>query len=97
MPRKNRKGRTRQQRPRRRYHPGRSRDRPPTAAAEPPPDTADEEPPREIGGAATCGTCREWDPGPDPWATGGRGTCGHPASGIAFPPPDMAACPFYTT
>ena len=44
---------------------------------------------------STCGTCREWEPGPDPWAAGGRGCCLHPASGITFPPSDAPACPFY--
>jgi hypothetical protein len=41
--------------------------------------------------AATCGSCREFVEDPE----GGRGQCGHPASGIVSPWPDTPACPFY--
>ncbi|MBI2766456.1 MAG: hypothetical protein HYX53_11180 [Chloroflexi bacterium] len=39
----------------------------------------------------TCGQCREFVED----AEGGRGSCLHPGSGIAFPWTDTPGCPFY--
>lgn len=104
MGRKNRKGRSPRQHPRRRYQPGRHQREADTAVPAVPEDRPTVETDTDPVGStrpglqapvATCGTCREWEPGPDPWTAGGRGRCLHPASGVAFPPPDAAACPYY--
>jgi hypothetical protein len=140
MGRKNRKGRTSNQNPRRFYRstrrgrgrrgedwlPGNSRvardpaaaddldwlpyreidNRRPRGEAEPfrrrrtsmpPPGTAEPGVPNSVIAAAVriCGRCREWVPRQRALGVDSRGECLHPASGFAYPPVNMEACPYF--
>ena len=93
MPRRNRKGRRRNSRPRL-FHPESRREARRNQRelerflANPPSERAPVELARE------CGNCVEWVAPADPLAA--RGRCIHPASGVVAPPSDMAGCPHYT-
>lgn len=97
MPRRNRKGRRRNSRPRL-FHPESRREARRNQRelerflANPPADPPWE--PAPVERARECGNCLEWVAPADPLA--GRGRCIHPASGVVAPPPDMAACPHFT-
>ena len=103
MPRRNRKARRPNQRPRL-FHPESRRDSRrnqrelETYLANPPLELAPLEPaPLEPAPplARECGNCLDWLPPPDSLAAA-RGRCIHPASGILAPPADTPACPHYT-
>ena len=101
MPRRNRKGRRRNSRPRL-FHPESRREARRNQRelerflANPPADSLVNSPsesaPVEL--ARECGNCVEWVAPADPLAA--RGRCIHPASGVVAPPPDMAGCPHFT-
>jgi hypothetical protein len=42
-----------------------------------------------------CGRCTEWVPRDRSLGFDERGECLHPASGIAYPPVNMEACPYF--
>ena len=103
MGRKNRKGRSGGQHPRRFYrpkgeHPGSRRGAAAAAgedaiAAWPEPSVA---PVSEAPAAApTCGRCAEWTPRAGLLDGPSGGTCLHPGSGISYPPAEMQACAFF--
>ena len=106
MGRKNRKGRSGGQRPRRFYRPKRSRGReagPAEAGPDAIPRRVDWDlrevraPAASAGPAAarTCGRCAEWTPRAGALDDPSRGACLHPGSGISYPPADMQACDFF--
>ena len=86
MPRRNRKGRTPGQRPRR-YHSNREARRERRELI-----VLDEPMPAPL--PSECGSCLEWLP-PDAQSIGVRGTCIHPASGILAPDADTPACAWF--
>ena len=103
MGRKNRKGRSAGQHPRRFYRP--KAERPANSrgagaapgedaiAARPEPAVS---PLREGATAApTCGRCAEWVPGVALPGGAAGGTCLHPGSGISHPPAETRACDFF--
>ena len=100
MGRKNRKGRSGGQHPRRFYrpkgeHPGSRRGAAAAGkdviAARPEPAVArvSEAP------TPTCGRCAEWTPRAGLLDGPSGGTCLHPGSGISYPPAEMRACDFF--
>ena len=96
MPRRNRKGRRRNSRPRL-FHPESRREARRNQRelerflANPPADSPLESAPVER--ARECGNCVEWVAPADPLSA--RGRCIHPASGVVAPPSEMAGCAFF--
>ena len=86
VPRRNRKGRRPNQRPRR-YHSNREARRERRELI-----VLDEQPVTSL--PKLCGNCLEWLP-PRADGLGGRGTCTHPASGVLAPDADTSGCDFF--
>ena len=98
MPRRNRKARRPNQRPRL-FHPESRRESRrnqrelETYLANPPVELTPLKPAPPL--TRECGNCLDWIAPPDSLAAA-RGRCIHPASGILAPPADTPACPHYT-